>query len=236
MRWMPTLFVFCLLFAQISLAQPATAPAGVDPTLWKQMVAINAKGETVQDLKATFEQKKFTPLLKKPLVSTGEVRVRGATMRWDTQAPAATVMLINEKEVHLYYPQQKVVEIYKIDQQLSSLAASPLPRLDVLAKHFTFEKIAGKLMRVEGDPPNTLALRLVPTDPSLKENVDEVRVLIDEDEGYILRFEMTDADGDRTVIAFSGIQTNTKLPQSEMELALPSDVRISRPLEALEGK
>jgi outer membrane lipoprotein-sorting protein len=129
-----------------------------------------------------------------------------------------------------------VVEIYKVDQQLSSLAASPLPRLEVLKQHFSFEKLDDPGMRADGDPPNTLALKLTPTDPSLKEHVDEVRVLLDADHGYILRFEMIDSDGDRTVISFTGIQTNTNLPPSDVDLTVPSDVKVSRPLEAIEGK
>ncbi len=232
MRW---IVLSILILTPSLIAQPATAPAGVDPGLWQQMLAINAKGQQIQDLTAKFEQKKFTALLKKPLVSTGDVRVRGPVMLWDTKQPAPTVMRIDEKEVRLYYPQQKVVEIYKVDQQLSSLAASPLPRLDVLKQHFTFEKLDDKAMHADGDPANTLALKLTPIDATLKEHVDEVRVLLDADHGYILRFEMIDSDGDRTVISFTGIKTNTNLPQSDVDLTVPPDVKVSRPLEAIEG-
>jgi outer membrane lipoprotein-sorting protein len=224
------------LFAPFVLAQPATAFAGVDPALWQQMLAINAKGQQIQDLTAKFEQKKFTTLVKKPLVSTGEVHVKGPVMRWDTKEPAPTIMRVDEKEIRLYYPQQKVVEVYKVDQQLSSLAASPLPRLDVLKQHFSFERLDDQAMRADGDPANTLALKLTPIDATLKEHVDEVRVLLDADHGYILRFEMIDSDGDRTVISFSGIKTSTNMPQSEVELKVPPDVKVSRPLEAIEGK
>jgi outer membrane lipoprotein-sorting protein len=233
MRWV---ILSILVLAPSLIAQPTTAPAGVDDALWQRMLAINAKSQAIQDLSAKFEQKKFTPLVKKPLVSTGEVHVKGPVMRWDTTAPAPTVMRVDEKEVRLYYPQQKVVEVYKVDQQLSSMAASPLPRLDVLTQHFTFEKLDDKAMHLDGDPANTLALRLTPTDAAMKEHVDEVRVLLDSEHGYILRFEMIDADGDRTVISFTGIQTNTKLPPSAVELTVPPDVKVSRPLEAIEGR
>jgi outer membrane lipoprotein-sorting protein len=236
MRWMLFAISIHLAYSTCLVAQPASAPVGVDPALWQQMVEINAKGAKVHDLTARFEQKKFTPLLKKPLISTGEVHVKGPVMRWDTKEPAQTVMRIDDKEVRLYYPQQKVVEIYKVDQQLSSLAASPLPRLDVLKEHFAFEKLDEKLIRAEGDPANTLALKLAPIDAALKEHVDEVRVLLDAEHGYILRFEMIDSDGDHTVISFTGIQTNTKLPDSAVDLTVASDVKVSRPLEAIEGK
>jgi outer membrane lipoprotein-sorting protein len=233
MRWV---ILSILVLAPSLIAQPTTAPAGVDDALWQRMLAINAKSQAIQDLSAKFEQKKFTPLVKKPLVSTGEVHVKGPVMRWDTTAPAPTVMRVDEKEVRLYYPQQKVVEVYKVDQQLSSMAASPLPRLDVLTQHFTFEKLDDKAMHLDGDPANTLALKLTPTESTMKEHVDEVRVLLDSEHGYILRFEMIDSDGDRTVISFTGIQTNTNLPPSAVELTVPPDVKVSRPLEAIEGR
>src|SRR6476619_4900068 len=109
----------CVLIANRLHAQ-TTRPASVDPALWDRMLQVNQLSEKVADLTAHFEQQKFTPMLKKPLTSSGTVRVLGSTMRWDTDKPEPSVILADEKEFRLYYPTQKLVEIYPIDKRLAS--------------------------------------------------------------------------------------------------------------------
>lgn len=226
-----------ILVLQLSepTTRPATAPANTDPKLWSQMVEVNRRGSAIQHLTADFEQKKFTPLLKRPMVSTGKIVVAGTAMRWDTVKPEPTSLLINEKEAQLFYPQQKIVEIYPIDQRLGSLAASPLPRLEVLQKYFSFAEIPVSEMDKQVSAERHLALRLTPIEDSLKEHIEQVRVLLDVEHGYIVRAEMLDADGDRTVIAFSNVQASSE-PAGQLQLELPAGVKVSRPLEALDGQ
>ena len=231
-----------LMLATCCLAQPATdppheqPPAGIDPQLWSRMLEINQRSIAIEDLVARFRQEKHTSLLKRPLVSTGTVRVRGEVMRWDIEAPEPTVMLVTDREVQLYYPQQKVVESYTIDQQLASLASSPLPRLSVLREHFAFKPIEASQMDPPSDVDDLLAIELTPLKEAIAEHITRVRVLLDASAGYILRVEMTDADEDRTVIIFSDVKANTGLGPEALELKLPRDVTVTRPLERLESR
>jgi outer membrane lipoprotein-sorting protein len=212
-----------------------TAPAGTDATLWNRMMEVDRRAANIQQLHAHFEQKKLTALLKRPLVSTGKITVAGAAMRWDTAKPEPAVMLIDEKEVQLLYPSQKILEIYPIDQRLGSLAASPLPRLEVLKKYFTFAEIAAKEIDTDAPQKDRLGLVLTPIESSLREHVDQVRVLLDVEKGYILRAEMTDSDGDRTTIVFSNISIDEK-PAGKLQIDLPPGVKITKPLEAFQGQ
>src|SRR5438128_558721 len=83
---------------------PTTPPAGVYPALWARMLQTDAKAAAIQDLTADFEQKKFTPLLKKPMTSTGTVWAKQSAMLWETRQPEPTVMRVDEREVSIYYP------------------------------------------------------------------------------------------------------------------------------------
>jgi outer membrane lipoprotein-sorting protein len=202
------------------------------------MVQIDARASRIDDLSADFEQKKYTPLLKKPMVSSGAVWARGSAMLWHTRQPEPTVMRVDEKEVSIYYPKQKTVEIYPIGGQLSSLAASPLPRLAALLPHFTFAvaqeedvKEIGDLTRI----PGTLALRLAPLAKDLKEHLDHVVVLIDGEHGYILAFKMVDADGEATVIRFNNPKVNSGFDDARLKLDMPANVKVVKPLENLGG-
>jgi outer membrane lipoprotein-sorting protein len=197
------------------------------------MVAVDKLASKITDLSADFEQQKFTPLLRKPLVSAGTIRVKGDAMVWDTKSPEPTRMRVDQQEIRLYYPRQKTVEVYPIDQKLGSLAASPLPKLDVLTRHFSFQRIPitdlGDDVRGEG----LLAIRMTPTDPALKEHLEHVAVLLDAPHGFILRAEMTDADGDRTRIVFSNVRPNAGLTDADVRLDVPESAKVTRPLDGL---
>jgi outer membrane lipoprotein-sorting protein len=213
---------------------PTSRPANIDDALWQRMLAIDAKAGNVHDLTTDFEQQKFTALLKKPLTSLGTVRVKGGTMLWDTVKPEPTQLRIDAREVRIYYPQQKTIEVYAIQQKLGQLAASPLPRLAALLEHFTFSPLPLKEMG-ETDDTKFLALSMTPSQPELREHVEEVRVLLDARAGLILRLEMRDADGERTRITFSNAKPNTGLSDADLDIRAPKDVKVTRPLAAIEG-
>jgi outer membrane lipoprotein-sorting protein len=210
-------------------AKPTTRPE--DPALAKQLEDIDARATKIKDFTADFRQEKRTAMLKKPLVSLGKVRVAGATIRWDTQQPNPAVLFSDGKEVRMYYPSQKSLEIYTIDQRLGDLAASPLPRLKTLREHFTMERSDGKGFK----PPKgrkVLALRLIPRDESLREHVARVDVLLDVEAAHILELEITDADEDRTHVTFSAIRLDAGVRPADLGLTVPADTTVSRPLEA----
>lgn len=213
-------------------AAPATQPDDADPALWSQLKEIDARAAKIGSLSADFEQRKFTALLTQPLVSTGTVRIHGSIMRWDTLHPQPSVLYADRDEVRIYYPDQKTLEIYPMDQRLGELAASPLPRLDVLRAQFTFERIPTDSMDRTADPKRFLALRLIPRQASLREHVQEVRVLLDAEQAHITRAEITDSDGDRTVLSFSNVRLNADV--GDLKLTVPADTRISHPLQGMD--
>jgi len=210
---------------------PATAPA--DRALWAKLTDIDARAARVHSLAADFQQQKYTALLRKPLVSSGRVRVKGAVMRWDTQKPEPNVLLIDQHEAKIFYPAQKTIEVYSLDQRLGELASSPLPRLDALKARFSFEQIPVKEMDPASDPNKRIGLRLTPTDPAIREHVKQVRVLLDVESAYILKAEVTDSDGDPTVLTFSQVRLNADV--GDLDLKAPPGTTVSHPLEGLEG-
>lgn len=209
-----------------------SSPATTNPSLWQRMQRINARTRNVRDLSADFEQEKFTAMLEQPLVSRGTVRLRGSVMLWKTQSPEPTVMRIDPNSIQIYYPNQKTLEVYPTEQKLASLVASPLPRLEVLEKYFTFSELPLKQMG-QSDESRFLALQLKPLG-ELSQHVKSVRVLLETRTGFIIRMEMTDTDQDRTVLTFSHIKTNTGVRAPSVQLDLPKDVKVTHPLAGLE--
>ena len=222
--------VAAALCAAALAADPApTKPASMDETLWRRLTEIDGRVAKIEDLRGDFTQEKFTPLLKKPLVSRGRVVIKGSRMRWDTAEPRISVMLLSATEITFYYPADKAAEVYPLDQRAGELAASPLPRLGLLLKYFDVGLNSAAGGGVTGD---MLALRLKPLAGELKEHVDHVDVVVDVRRGYLTRMEMVDGQGERTTVSFTHVQLNTHVTEDAVSLKLPEGTRVSRPLEA----
>jgi outer membrane lipoprotein-sorting protein len=196
---------------------------------------IDQKVSRIKDLRADFRQEKQTALLKKPLVSSGSLAVKGSRTLWKTVEPEPTEMLIDGDQIEIFYPKEKVLEIYPIQGQLGALAASPLPRLEVLEKFFAFERIAVAELKPGGSEKELLAVKLTPMEESLAKHVRQVEVLLDRHSGFVFEARTLDTGGDRTTLRFSHFQTNTGLSDSALELHVPKGTTISRPLEGVEG-
>lgn len=240
-RWIVILAALAALSGAAGSA-PSRSISGnpADSALGTQLDDIDRRAGQIQDLTARFEQQKFTALLKKPLVSSGRVRVKGAVVRWDTETPEPAVLHSDGREIRMYYPRQRVVEVYPIDQRITDLAASPLPRLTALRQHFRIER--GDLKDAAGTDTGAgpasselVALRLAPTDEFLKEHVEQVLVVLDARTACVVSVRVDDADGDRTVIRFSDLKLDAGLKDADVALAVPSGTKVSRPLEGVQG-
>jgi len=242
--------------SQVSI-EPASSPASWshaaprqdDPELIRRLESIDRHAAEVADLTADFEQRRHTPLLKKPLVSSGRVRVMGAIIRWDTLAPTASVLMMDAASLRIFYPDQGALEIYPIASGLARLAATPLPRLEIIREQFSIEECkASDFDRVPDEPTSpTVAIRLLPKTGELSKTIREVRVLLDEvpgveaapgatsadkrPYGVARQVEVTDADGDRTVMVFERTRLNSGLKGADLELTVPPGTKVSRPLE-----
>lgn len=206
-----------------------------EPDFRAQLAAVDARAAAVTDLSAEFEQRKHTPLLRKPLVSSGRVRVAGGTTRWDTQSPSPSVLVLTAETLRLYYPEQRALEEYPIAEGLGRLAATPLPRLTSVAEHFDIRRAdVGSFEGVEPDG-SLLAIELTPKTEELKKHIQTVRVLLELESGWARQVEMIDADDERTVIIFRKVRANTGLTERELDLVVPPGTRISRPLEGVGG-
>ncbi len=228
--WLAVVCVSCAAQEGRVPGVSATEPPAEDATLMKQLEEINARTAKITDLSAEFEQKKFTPLLKSPMVSTGRVKVKGAVIRWDTIKPEPSVMRIDERELRIYYPAQTVVEVYPIGEDMRRLSSSPLPRLENLRRQFSIARFDAKELDAGAEPAKVVGVAMTPTVAEIKEHVKLVRVVIDIAAAYATHMEITDSDGERTVVVFTKLRANSGLTEKDVALETPTGVRVTRPL------
>ena len=221
MRGSARIFSRSVALMTLIAAAPSTAP--VDPQLMAELQQVDAAAATASTITAGFRQEKFTPLMKRPLVSTGRVAARGPVSLWTTAAPRPSTMRVTADQIRIYYPDQAVVELYPVQGNLAALAASPLPRLAVLEQFFSFA-------RLPASDADTLPLRLLPTTDDLRQHVREVLVTLDRRTGAIRRTETTDADGDRTVLTFDHADLHAAVTDADLALTVPPNTREVQPL------
>jgi len=233
---------FCIVLCLFTpIAAASASGQTTDPALAAELAKIDSAAATVTDLSGRFTQRKFTSLLKNPLESSGTVRTSGAIARWDTEQPEPCVLYADRNQFKLYYPDQKLEEVYPLDNQMGEMTSSPLPRLKTIAAHFAIQrasagdlpedlKQAQAVRAAKGEP--TVALILKPTDKTLAEHVANVTVLLDVATGLTLAVQTADPDGDRTVIVFSDLHPNTGITPADLDLKIPTDATISHPLDA----
>lgn len=221
--------------AQTRPAATTSAPVALGVPLSdasaQKLLQMDERISQVRDMSTRFRQEKHTALTKKPIVSSGTIRVKGSVTLWDTEKPARSIMRFDEKELRVYYPGEKTLEIYRLDQQMAKMAASPLPRLALLRQ--TFE-----IMQSLSQPadPRYLSLILTPREASLREHVTSIDVLLDLEQGNMKQMTMEDPDGERTLLAFEDVRINRGLEEAELELKVPPEAKVVRPLEALEPR
>ncbi|MFN0010125.1 MAG: LolA family protein [Phycisphaerales bacterium] len=277
-----TMWVVCLGSASVasmavapSKTQPRPAPAAIRPAqdvmpdpaatasdraFEERLAALDTAMGRVADFRANFEQRKYTPLLKKPLESRGILTSRGRLVRWETTQPRHLIVVIEPApeaqprgaagedapntpatpfqptraaapgEIRVYYPAEGLCEVYPIDGALSDLAGAPLPRLADLRTRFSLMPIPASELGGPVGNPAFIGLLLLPATDQVRTHLESIKVLIDETIPAATKVVVSDGDGERTEIVLTAIRTNTGLTEADVRLSLPTDVRLSRPL------
>lgn len=192
------------------------------PDLRARLVAIDARAAKIESIRADFVQEKQSPLLADPIRTKGKLAASGANVLWTASEPEPAQTHIGSSRLEIYYPKQNVVEQYELSDEMASMSASPLPRLEALQQSFEIVADAGEGLSIgEGE----VALRLTPIKPELAKYVDHVRVVLDESRSVVVAFEMTDPDGETTRTRFEQIEINPKLEARDVTLHLPANVK-----------
>lgn len=198
----------------------------------KRLAEVDAKMAAITDLSADFEQKKKTALLKKPMLSSGSVLCKAEKVLWHTTQPRKNTMLVADGKVTVYYPDDKLAEIYSMGTQFRDAAGGPLPRLSKLRETFDFVEVEAAEFAT-GEDAKTLAskiaIKLTPRSDELKKHIASVRVLINESVPCADRIVLVDPEGDETELRFTKVEINKGVKDEEVDLKLPEGTKISTP-------
>jgi outer membrane lipoprotein-sorting protein len=139
--------------------------------------------------------------------------------------PHPSTLFTDDSHVAVYFPSRNTMEVYPVDRRISVLMMSPVPRITVLRQHFTLEVLPKST-------PKALVLRMTPKEEALLAFVDEIVVSVSVERGLADRIEISDPEGDRTVITFRNVRTNVGLSDADVARRVPDDTEVIYPLEA----
>lgn len=219
-RLLHVVLLLCLAPAWAVADDPA--PADAADRLGARLEQIQQAIGPLEDFQARFEKQKFTPLLKKPLVSRGRVLAREGAMRWDTLEPGVSHTLIRDGEVRILYPDDRRMEVYPLDERFQELVVTPMPELAALSERFEVEEAAG-------DGGDGLTLQLTPRAEAMRKHLTRLTVRIDAEAGHVEELRIDQPGDERTVYRFSDVKVNEGLADDAFELDVPAGTRIVAP-------
>ena len=228
----------CLAAAQPAPKPPAaatpSAPSAAATTepFEQRLASIDTRIAAITDMRADFEQTRKTALLKKPLISRGTLVCKNDSVLWHTTHPRESTMLVAGENVTIYYPADKLAEIYPMGARFKDAVGGPLPRLSKLRETFELSELAPDQVVPGidiGDRATRLAIKLTPRTAALRQYIDSVRVLIDTKVPCADRIVIVDPDGEETQLHCFNLHINTNVKDTELELKLPAGTKINRP-------
>ena len=174
--------------------------------------------EKTKDYSADLYQEKKLSLLKEKIVSRGRIRFKKPDkVSIEFFHPESSQMVFDGKTAILYYKEEKLAERY-------ALRSNPIAERYLLFSKDPFqEKLAA--WKILEDRESSLVMEIIPKvkDPLFV----KTRLRISKKDWMVLGMEMIEKNGDTTSIRYSNMKVNTGLTDSDFEIYLPKDVKIT---------
>jgi len=205
------IFIFSLFLPFHTIeAQPLSADEVVK--------RIREAREKINDFTSDFVQEKRISLLKEKVISKGRVRFKKPDkFSIEFFHPETSQMVFDGKTVLLYFKEEKIAERYQIQ-------GNPLTEKYLLFSKDPFqEKLAQ--WRIVEDRESVLLMEILPKvkDPLFV----KTKLWISKRDWNITGMEMVEKNGDTTTLQYSNMRVNRGLSDSDFEIRLPKDVKIT---------
>ncbi|MCX8117384.1 MAG: outer membrane lipoprotein carrier protein LolA [Desulfobacterota bacterium] len=208
--------VFCLLtLLHFGLLPPLKAQTlTVDEVIQR----IREAREKTRDFTADLLQEKKLSLLKEKVVSRGRIRFKAPDRIFiEFFHPEAIQMAFDGKTFLLYLKEEKVAERYRIQ-------GNPVAeRFLIFSKDPFQERLAS--WKILEDREGSLLIEVVPKG---KESLFvKTRLWISKRDWVVTGMELIEKNGDTTLFQYSNVRVNTGLSDSDFEIRLPKDVKVT---------
>ncbi len=209
-------FILLILISLLLIPLPikGATPMGAEEVV-KRLREVQEK---TKDFSADLHQEKKLSLMKEKIVSRGRIRFKKPDkVSIEFFHPESSQMVFDGKTILLYYKEEKLAERY-------SLRSNPMAERYLLFSKDPFqEKLAE--WRILEDRESFLVMEIIPKvkDPLFV----KTRLRVSKKDWMVIGMEMIEKNGDTTSIRYSNMKVNTGLTDSDFEIHLPKDVKIT---------
>jgi outer membrane lipoprotein carrier protein len=209
---------FILLIFVFSFFLPFASIEAQTLTVDEVVQRIRESREKTKDFSADLLQEKKISLLKEKVISKGKIRFKKPDkISIEFFHPETSQMVYDGKTFLLYFKEEKMAERYQVQ-------GNPVVEKYLLFSKDPFqEKLAQ--WRIVEDRETVLALEILPKvkDPLFV----KTRMWISKKDWIITGMEMVEKNGDTTTLRYSNVRVNMGLADSDFEIRLPKDVKVT---------
>jgi len=174
--------------------------------------------ERTKDFSADLYQEKKLSLLKEKIVSRGKIRFKKPDkVSIEFFPPESSQMVFDGKTVLLYFKEEKMAERY-------SLRSNPIAERYLLFSKDPFQEKLAQWKILE-DRESFLIMEILPKvkDPLFV----KTKLRVSKKDWMVIGMEMVEKNGDTTSLLYSNMKVNAGLTDSDFEIHLPRDVKIT---------
>lgn len=174
--------------------------------------------EKTKDFSADLYQEKKLSLLKEKIISRGRIRFKKPDkVSIEFFHPESSQMVFDGKTVLLYFKEEKLAERY-------SIRSNPITERYLLFSKDPFqEKLAEWKIMEERE-----AFLVMEVHPKVKDPLFmKTKLRVSKKDWMVIEMEMVEKNGDTTLLRYSNMKVNTGLMDSDFEIHLPKDVKIT---------
>lgn len=180
---------------------------------------IQARYNTIRDFTADFTQRQTTPLLPKPVVERGEVKIKKpGRMRWTYATGDRNQVVSDGTMIYAYFPADRYV------------SPSPVPKADDASTALMFLAGRGNLTRdfaasmAPEQPEGEWRLVLRPRTPEA--DFETLTLEVDRTTLAFRGLSVVDEQGGTSAFRFTNLRENRGLNDREFEFVIPRGVEV----------
>ncbi len=216
----PTFIIFACLFV-LTLSPPASQSEPLNKIIQGLQTYLN----TSNDFAATFVQESELKSFNEKQIAEGKVYfMKPGKMKWEYQKPELQTIVVNNKKVWIYSPEENQV----IETKIDALGAVAIYDLFLSDKINLMKLFRVSAIKQKEKPKNKeLFLELFPKNNEV--NIKKIILKLNKIHYQIESFIIHDKMENITAITFSDIQINKGLNTSTFDFKIPEGVELIVP-------
>ncbi len=215
LRTLCAMFLLCCACAPSALAADVQAVVGRMQAVYNEMQSFRADftQELLQRETGVVEKRRGTLVFQKPLL-----------VRWETAAPHAELLLVTDKEIWNYLPDEELAYRYS-----RSLAEDSRSLIQVITGQSALNRDFDVEISQSPEDGRLIHLLLYPKEATTE--LTEAQLWLDPDTALISRAMIMDFYGNTNMIELKNLKPNNSIPSSVFRFTPPSGTEVEDHME-----